>query len=276
MTQTAAPKAAAEMLTEIPAVSSPARDPRQPADFDPIAVGRALLRGTRVGSLGTLEPDSGFPLVTLTSVATDLDGAPLILVSRLSNHTKNLLADPRVSLLLSQGGKGDPLAHPRLSVNARAAAIEPGPDRDRARARRRFLARHPKAKLYVDFPDFLFFRLEPEIVHLNGGFARAFDGDARLIMSRIEDIAGFEALEASAVEHMNEDHAEALSLYATGLLNMPVGPWRTTGLDPDGLDLAAGDLVARLAFAEPVTDGGTLRKMLKKLADEARAAGAAS
>jgi putative heme iron utilization protein len=276
MTETITPKTAAENASETPVATStiPARDPRQPADFDPIAVGRAMLRGTRVGSLGTLEPESGFPLVTLTSVATDLDGAPLILVSRLSNHTKNLLADPRVSLLLSQGGKGDPLAHPRLSVNARASVIEPGPDRDRAR--RRFLARHPKAKLYVDFTDFLFFRLEPGTVHLNGGFARAFDGDARLMMSRIDDPAGFEALEASAVEHMNEDHAEALALYATTLCRMPAGPWRATGLDPDGLDLAAGDLVARLAFPEPVTDGGTLRKMLKSLADAARAAGAAS
>ncbi len=96
------------------------RDPRQPADFDPVTLGRHLLRAIRVGALGTLDPESGFPITTLTSVATDLDGAPILLVSGLSHHTKNLKVDARCSLLLSEGGRGDPLAHPRLTLTAEA------------------------------------------------------------------------------------------------------------------------------------------------------------
>lgn len=242
-----------------------ARDPRQPADFDPLALGKTLLRSIRVGALGTLDPASGYPFVTLTSVATDLDGTPIILISRLSQHTQNLLADQRASLMLSQGGKGDPLAHPRLTLQVMA---EP----DQApRLRHRFLARHPKAQIYVDFPDFAFFRLKPLSLHLNGGFARAFDGPAELILSDIADPAAFEALERSAVEHLNADHAEALALYATALLGMPAGKWRATGLDPDGLDLALGDLTARLAFPQRPEDADHLRVILKQLADQARA-----
>lgn len=248
-----------------PAQNVPPRDPRQPADFDPIALGRHLLRATRIGALGTLDRETGFPITTLVSVATDLDGAPVILVSGLSHHTKNLLADPRCSVLLSEGGRGDPLAHPRLTLTARAENVQ-----DDA-IRRRFLARHPKAKLYVDFPDFAFYRLVPERMQLNGGFARAFDGDGSLILSEIGDRATFAELEESAVAHLNEDHAEALALYARVLCRMGGGHWRATGLDPDGLDLALGERTARISFTPPLSDAQSLRLGLKQLAVMARA-----
>lgn len=244
----------------------PPRDPRQPADFDPRAVGRTLLRATRVGALGTLDPATGAPFVSLTSVATDIAGAPLILVSGLSAHTRNLATDTRCSLMLAEGGKGDPLAHARLTLQCRAEAAEG------AEVRRRFLARHPKAKLYVDFPDFRFFRLVPAGMHLNGGFARAHEGDAALILSPPADPAAFAALESGAVEHMNADHAEALELYATRLAGARGGPWRASGLDPHGIDLVLGDRTARIAFSRRCEDAATLRAELKTLADSARAA----
>jgi heme iron utilization protein len=249
-----------------PERTAPPRDPRQPADFDPVALGRHLLRATRAGALGTLDRETGFPITTLVSVATDLDGVPVVLVSGLSHHTKNLLADPRCSVLLSEGGRGDPLAHPRLTLTARAEQV-----RDDT-IRRRFLARHPKAKLYVDFPDFVFYRLIPLRMQLNGGFARAFDGDAGLILSGIENRAGFAELEESAVAHLNDDHAEALALYARTLCNMGDGHWRATGLDPDGLDLALGERTARIRFSPPLGDAKSLRLGLKQLADMARQA----
>lgn len=249
------------------ALSNPPRDARQPADFDPLALGKVLLRSIRVGSLGTLEPSTGSPFVSLVSVATDFDGSPIILISRLSQHTQNLLADRRASVLLSQGGKGDPLAHPRLTLQVMAERS------DEPRHRNRFLARHPKAKLYADFPDFAFFRLRPLTLHLNGGFARAFDGDAALLLSQPVDSAAFEALELSAIEHMNADHAEALALYATRLCGKADGKWRATGLDPEGLDLALGDATARVTFPSRVEEAGALRVMLKSLADAARAGG---
>lgn len=241
--------------------------PHPPDNFDATGLAKSLLRSVRVGALATLEPETGAPFASLVTIATDLDGSPLLLVSRLSAHTRHLDADPRASLLLAAAGKGDPLAHPRLTVTGRIT-IEPDP-----RARRRFLARHPKAALYVDFPDFSFRRMAVSGAHLNGGFARAAQLRPEEVLT---DLAGAEALleaEEGAVEHMNLDHAEALSLYATRLLGKAEAGWRATGIDPDGLDLGAGDLTARLAFDERITEPNALRRRLVELAVRARQLG---
>jgi heme oxygenase (biliverdin-IX-beta and delta-forming) len=239
------------------------------ADFDAIAVGKALLRTIRAGALSTIDRNTGHPFGSLVNVATDIDGSPLILISRLSTHTANLEQDKRASLLLASVGRGDPLAHPRLTVLGDFAPIRRD-DRDEARLRRRFLARHPKSELYAGFADFSFWRLAVVSAHLNAGFARAADLRAADL---IIDVAGAEDLmegEAGAVAHMNEDHAEAVRLYATKLLDGEDGPWRLTGLDPEGLDLAQGDATLRLPFAQRVTDAQALRKMLVDLAARAR------
>src|ERR1700751_3758301 len=112
-------------------------------DFDPKLAAKALLRATRAGALATIDRNTGHPFASLVNVATDCDGAPLILVSRLSTHTANLERDGRASLLLASSGKGDPLAHPRLTLLGSFAPI-PRDDPQEPRVRRRFLARHPK------------------------------------------------------------------------------------------------------------------------------------
>ena len=147
---------------------------RPPADFDPRALAKALLRATRAGTLGTLDRNTGHPFASLVNVATDVDGSPVILTSRLSTHTANLEHDARASILLAETGKGDPLAHPRLTMLGAFAPIEKE-SADEARVRRRFLARHPKSELYVGFGDFSFWRMTVASAHLNGGFARAAD-----------------------------------------------------------------------------------------------------
>jgi putative heme iron utilization protein len=239
-------------------------------DFDPKSVAKDLLRSTRAGSLATLDRNTGHPFASLVNVATDADGSPLILVSRLSTHTANLEKDGRASLLLASAGKGDPLAHPRLTLLGSFAPIA-REDRDEPRIRRRFLARHPKSELYAGFADFAFWRLAAVSAHLNGGFARAADLLAAEVLT---DVSGAESLieaEAGAVAHMNADHAEAVRLYATRLLGSEDGKWRLTGLDPEGLDLALGDATLRLPFPRRVTDAQALRKMLVDLAAKARA-----
>jgi putative heme iron utilization protein len=214
------------------------KPPSQP-DFDGVSVAKHLLRTVRAGALATLDREAGFPFASLVTVATDCDGSPLLLMSRLAAHTGNLEADPRASLLLAQGGKGDPLAHPRLTIMGRVART------DEPRVRARFLARHPKANLYASFADFSFWRMHAAGAHLNGGFARAMTLSAEQILTDLSGAEEIARIEESAVAHMNEDHREALSLYATALAGMPPGDWRTTGLDPEGIDLAAGDLTAR-------------------------------
>jgi heme iron utilization protein len=237
----------------------------QPDDFDPVADARRLLRAVRVGALATLETETGHPFATLVNVATQPDGSPILLLSGLSAHTRNIQSDPRLSLLLVQGGKGDPLAHPRLTVIGRAETT------DDPHARRRFLARHPKSALYAGFGDFAFYRIAVEGGHLNGGFARAARLAAAELICDIADARDLLEAEEGAVAHMNEDHADAVRLYATRLLGRQDGPWRITGLDPGGADLALGDKTARLVFPERVTGSAALRQVLVQLAGRARA-----
>ena len=240
------------------------------ADFESRSIAKALLRTTRAGALGTIDRHSGYPFASLVNVATDADGSPLILVSRLSTHTANLEIDGRASLLLAAVGKGDPLAYPRLTVLGTFAPIG-REDGEEPRVRRRFLARHPKSELYAGFGDFSFWRLAVVSAHLNAGFGRAADLQADEV---ITDITGAEDLieaEANAIAHMSADHAEAVRLYAVKLCGAEDGPWRLTGLDPEGLDLALGDATLRLPFPERVTTAAQLRKVVVDLAAKARA-----
>jgi putative heme iron utilization protein len=241
-----------------------------PADFNPVVLAKTLLRTTRAGTLATLDRNTGHPFASLVNVATDVDGAPLILTSRLSTHTANLEADGRASILLAETGKGDPLAHPRLTVLGTMACVA-REEADEARVRRRFLARHPKSELYADFGDFSFWRMRAVSAHLNGGFARAADLKADEVLTDIAGAADLVDAEEGAVQHMNDDHAEAVRLYATKLLGARDAAWRVTGIDPDGLDLALGDATLRLAFPAPVATAEALRKVLVQLAQDARA-----
>jgi putative heme iron utilization protein len=251
----------------------PGRTPENaspPADFVPREVAKSLLRATRAATLATLDRNSGHPFASLVNVATDVDGAPLILVSRLATHTANLECDGRASLLLAETGKGDALAHPRLTVLgtlmpvAHDSAEEP-------RIRRRFLSRHPKSELYAGFGDFAFWRMAVVSAHLNGGFARAADLTAADVLTDVSDARALVESEAEAIAHMNADHAEACRLYATKLLGAADGAWRCVGIDPEGIELQNGRLVLWLPFPQRVTAPGPLRAMLKQLAEQARA-----
>ena len=150
----------------------------------PLEVAKSLLRATRAGTLATLDRNSGHPFASLVNVATDVDGAPLILVSKLATHTANLECDGRASLLLAETGKGDALAHPRLTVLGTFAPVARD-SADEPRIRRRFLARHPKSELYAGFADFAFWRMAVVSAHLNGGFARAADLTAAEVLTDV-------------------------------------------------------------------------------------------
>ena len=252
----------------------PGRTPEnapQPADFAPVDLAKALLRTTRAATLATLDRNTGHPFASLTNVATDVDGSPLILVSRLATHTANLERDGRASLLLAETGKGDALAHPRLTVLGSMLPVARD-GADEARIRRRFLARHPKSELYAGFADFGFWRMDVVSAHLNGGFARAADLTAAEVLTPIEDARDLIEVEESAIAHMNADHAEACRLYATRLLGAADGDWICVGIDPEGAELQNGRTALRLAFPQRVTGPGPLRALLKQLAEKARAA----
>ncbi|MGJ4951007.1 HugZ family protein [Bradyrhizobium sp. HKCCYLS20291] len=236
--------------------------------FNPNRATRSLLRRSRQGALATLMTGSGDPYCSLVNVATAADGSPVILISRLAVHTKNILADQRVSLMLDERAPGDPLEGSRIMLSGKA---EQATDENKDSLRRRYLNAHPSASDYADFADFSFFVIRPAGTHLVAGFGRIVDLKPEQFLTDISDAAELIAAEQGAVDHMNEDHRDALGLYATKLCGADAAEWRCSGCDPDGLDLMADGRTLRLDFPERVTTPGALRKMLVRLADEARA-----
>ena len=250
---------------------------------------RALIRESSVAALGTQTTgqsagqsaaDSPWPYVSFVTAACDLDGTPILLLSDLAEHSKNIAGDARISLLFTgaAGAGGDPLARGRVTVLGRA---------ERTGGKRqieRFLARHEEARGYATFKDFHFYRVEVTRAHLVAGFGRIhwIEGDALLYRGNTDALSD---AESEILAHMNADHGEALALYAERLLGLapsPHGPspqhksWRMTGIDPEGLDLEAGGVTARLGFDEPVLTPEAARAELVRLAKLARSRQAGS
>jgi heme iron utilization protein len=239
------------------------------ADFDAPKVARSLLRRSRQGALATLMPGSGDPYCSLVNVASHPDGSPILLISRLALHTRNLLGDARISLMLDERAEGDPLEGSRIMLAGRA---EQADGDDRAILRRRYLNAHPSSEVFVNFKDFSFFRIRPASAHLVAGFGRIVDLKPEQFLTDISDAASLLEAEQGAVDHMNTDHRDAMDLYATKLLGAKSADWRCTGCDPEGMDLQAGTTTLRLDFPRRIVTPAALRQVLKQLADEARAA----
>ena len=252
-------------------MSETKKDVIRETDAEAIRLAKTLIRSARFGALAVIEPGTGAPLASRVGVATDIDGAPLILISMLSAHTGALLADPRCSLLLGEPGKGDPLAHPRIGLACRALRLERG-SADHVRAERRYLNRNPKAKLYAGLGDFSFFRLEPERAGLNGGFGKAYLLDRDDFITGGPVVAELAAGEQSALDHMNTDHRDAIAIYARHFGRAEGDGWIATGFDADGMDLAASDAVCRVFFPWPLAAARELRTVLVEMAKAGRAA----
>ena len=236
-------------------------------DFNPSRTVKSLLRRSRQGALATLMAGSGDPYCSLVNVASASDGSPILLISRLALHTKNLLADSRVSLMLDERVEGDPLEGARIMLSGHAEEVASGRDI----IRQRYLNAHPTADVFVDFKDFSFFRVRPTGTHLVAGFGRILDLRPEQFLTETSDASALLEAGQSAMEHMNADHQEALGLYATRLLGAGAADWRCSGIDPEGIDLQAANKTLRLDFPERVTSPGELRKMLVRLAEQARA-----
>ena len=239
------------------------------ADFNPSRLARSLLRRSRQGALATLMAGSGDPYCSLVNIASHPDGSPILLISRLALHTKNILADSRVSLMLDERAAGDPLEGARIML---AGTTELAGGNDEPIVRRRYLNAHPSAEAFVEFKDFSFFRVRPCGAHLVAGFGRIVDLKPEQFLTDLGDAASLLEAEQGAVEHLNADHREAINLYATRLLGAVEADWRCIGCDPDGIDMQAGDATLRLDFPQRISSPAALRQTLKQLADQARAA----
>ena len=204
---------------------------------------RILVRGARYMALAVIEPETGFPSASRALTATDLDGVPVILASFLSGHTKGVLADPRCSLLAGEPGKGDPLAHPRITIQCLAEVVE-RESAPHALIRERFLDRHPKAALYVDFPDFRFFRLVPQSASLNGGFGRAY----ALAGPDLVFAESFDPPDWLDLQRKLREMTELASSVAAHVGGGNESNWRFGGVDPCGIDLISANRQVRHEF----------------------------
>ena len=230
----------------------------------PATSARHVARAVPKAALGSiLRGADGWPYVSLVSVATDHDGAPLLLLSDLSAHAKNLEDDDRASLLFDATGElEDPLAGERVTLLGRLVRTT-APDH-----RARYLARHPAAVRYADFRDFAFYRMSVERAHLVAGFGRIhwLDG-AEVLVAPCPALA---EVEPGILEHMNQDHRDVVQLYAHQLLGLDGDSWIMTGIDPEGCDLRLDHRTARVQFDQPVADPETARAMLVGMAKRAR------
>jgi putative heme iron utilization protein len=233
---------------------------------------RELIRGRDRAALATALPasdtgDAAWPYASLVLVTVDHDLSPLLLMSDLAEHTKAIARDPRVSLLFDgTGGLAQPLTGPRVTLLGRAART--GDDR----LRKRFLRHHPDAEMYAGFRDFNFYKVSLERAHLVGGFGkiRWIEPGELLSLPPLPELVDGEA---GILSHMNEDHADAVELYATKLLGLSGEGWTMTGIDREGLDLRRGGDAVRLALEPPLAGAGEARKALVTLVKRARGTG---
>jgi len=237
---------------------------------DPFRDVRELIRRGDRAALATALPggagEGAWPYASLVLVAVDQDLSPILLLSDLAEHTRAIAADPRVSLLIDgTGGLAQPLTGPRVTLLGRAAKT------DDERLKQRFLRRHPDAGMYAGFRDFNFYKMSLERTHLVGGFGkiRWIEGAELLAVPPLPELA---AGEAGIVTHMNEDHGDAVQLYAAKLLGLPGEGWTMTGIDREGLDLRREGDVARLAFDPPLPSAAAARQTLVALVQRARTA----
>jgi heme iron utilization protein len=209
---------------------------------DLAAVARRLIRGHGRAALATSM--LGAPYVSLALFVPDLDASPLLLLSDLARHSRNIAFDPRISLLVdATEGHPDPLTGPRLTLIGRA---DPAED---PRCLARFTAHHPTSAVYSGFADFRLYRLAVARGHLVAGFGRIHWIEGRdLVLTG--DYGTLAAAEADILRQFNEADAGALAGWAGRLLGRPGLGWRLTGIDPEGIDLRCGGETGRLDFPE--------------------------
>ncbi len=249
--------------------------PETPGAGTPARIARGLVREAWKATLATIARQGGHPYGSLVAVACEPDGAPLLLLSGLAEHTKNLEADPRVSLLVDGTGRGQ-----GALTGARVTLVGTLVETQSETARRRYLARHPDAARFIDFGDFKLYALDVAWAHLVAGFGRI---DRLQRQDVVAPTTGAEALieaEPDILQHMNDDHSDAIQLMAerfgdggTGADTETGGhraPCRMVGCDPEGIDLVSSEEAVRIFFLHRVNSPDEVRRALAAMVTDAR------
>jgi heme iron utilization protein len=229
---------------------------------------RRLMRAADRATLATSQAGDNWPYASFVMVACDYSAAPLLLISDLAEHTKNIQQDERASLLFeATAGLDTPLTGLRATVLGRLELC--GDDALLAR----YVRRHADAAGYLGFADFNLYRLQPERIHMVAGFGAIDWMASDDVQFDDAETAELAAGEADIVDHMNGDHGDAVALYAEKLLGLAGDGWVMTGIDPEGCDLRLGGVCARVEFDQIVTDPASARAMLVALVEKSRKTG---
>ena len=227
---------------------------------------RCLMRSLRSASLSTgLATVDGWPYGSMVTVAIDQGANPLLLMSDLSDHTRNLAEDSRASLLFVQ-----PTRHRNPQRGARVTVMGKIRKTNKLEHAARFLTIHPEAEMYAGFGDFNFYRMSVERAHWVGGFARAQWLGGKYVTPGGAAVRAISESKAGIMEHMNSDHDNAVDLYAQKLLGRRGDGWRMVGIDGDGADLERDGRFVRLRFPSAISNAAEARDILVSLAAEAR------
>ena len=232
---------------------------------------RTLVSTIKTGTLCTLSQEpAGFPYGSFVTFALD-EGDPIFFISTMAEHTKNLQSDTRASLLVAESGGADPLAGGRVTLLGQTSRLMG--DEECAKARASYLAIHPNASYYIDFGDFSFWKLEVESLRYIGGYGRMSWVSIQDWRDASPDPTA--AFADGVIEHMNEDHADAMVAYCQAFSRASDTTAATmTGLDRYGFEMSAetgqGPRPIRLAFAAPITSGDNARQEMIRLLQLAR------
>lgn len=223
---------------------------------------RSLMMSEYQGILSTHSLEAqGYPFGSVTPYCFDRQGRPVIQISRIAQHTKNILADPKVSLLVMERNGDDVQANGRVTYLGQAQQVAPD-DKDTIERYYRFF---PDARDYHKTHDFDFYRLEFYRVRFIGGFGKIYWVEREDFLKENPFSPGEEA---QAIEHMNQDHTDAIDHYRQ-LGNIPVREGEhpiMAGIDSEGFNLLLGKRIHRFDFPEPVGTMQELRSELIRLA----------
>jgi len=226
---------------------------------------RRFTRGQHSGVLSTISKRlEGYPFGSVAPFIVDHAGRPVILISDIAEHTKNIVADPRVSLIV-QPYSLDMQVNSRVTIIGRALCL---PDKDALGPR--YLRFHPHAETYFAMHDFQFYRIEPVRIRYIGGFGKIHWVEPEAYLCPEGPLAG---QEGDIVAHMNSDHGENLRAYCRHVQGMETAAATLLGIDPDGFDVRADSADLRFEFDTPVSDAQEARQALVALAQASRTAG---
>jgi heme oxygenase (biliverdin-IX-beta and delta-forming) len=230
---------------------------------EPGTEARRFVRAHPHGVLATLSKRlDGYPFGSVAPFVTDHTGAPIILISTLAEHTKNIEADSRVSLIVHPCAQ-DMQTAGRVTVTGEAIRLP-----DKTSLGPRYLRYLPSAEQYFDMHDFHFYRIEPAAIRFIGGFGKIHWVEPAGYSAPSNQLA---EIESGILQHMNTDHADALRAFCRHFHAVEAAKAEMIGVDCDGFDVRANGQKFRIEFAEPVLDAASARTALVKLAQEARA-----